>query len=150
MIATIAEGKVQRSQRSYGNHSPAIAATTVAEIDLSSISAIVAIIWKPLFSDHSYRSVPRCIAYANAFQDGCQHKHWESNRLGPFYGGSTKKRLSLQQIIFQRNTETSTGKSTAGKQSECNSIKVLTMSSLYFPSSSMLKNTHNYKKTRLM
>ena len=35
MIATIAEKKkVQRSQRSYGNHSPAIAATTIAEIKL--------------------------------------------------------------------------------------------------------------------
>ena len=51
---------------------------------------------------------------------------------------------------FQRNIERSTRKSTAGKQSGRNSIKVLNMSSLSFPSSSMLKNTHNYKKTRLM
>ena len=43
--------------------------------------------------------VPACIAYAHAFQDGCQHKHWESNRPRPFYGESTKKRLSLQQIF---------------------------------------------------
>ena len=63
MIATIAEIKVQRSLRSYGNHSSAvvaIVATTIAEIDLSFISTtvalvaffvaiatIAAIIWKP-------------------------------------------------------------------------------------------------------
>ena len=38
MIATIAviaeKKKVQRSQRSYGNHFPAIAATTITEIEL--------------------------------------------------------------------------------------------------------------------
>ena len=77
MIPTIAEKKkVQQSQRSYGSHSPAIAAITIAEIELflsqrslpvqslnsgfhiiaaianffffffSAIAAIVAIIWK--------------------------------------------------------------------------------------------------------
>ena len=65
MIATIAEKKVQRSQRSYsvsyGNHSPAIAATTIAEIDFSSISAIVAIIWKPLSSDRSDNNRMHCV-----------------------------------------------------------------------------------------
>ena len=112
-IAAIDEKNVQRSQRWYGNHSPAMAAitasvaTTIAEIDFSSISAIVAIvaiIWKPLSSDHSDLSdsklkVPGCIAYAHAFPDGCQHKHWESNRQGTFYGRSTKIRLSLHQIF---------------------------------------------------
>ena len=48
MIATIAEKKVQRS---YGNHSPAIAATTIAEIDFSSISAII---WKPSLQNRRY------------------------------------------------------------------------------------------------
>ena len=77
MIPTIAEKKkkVRRSQRSFGNHSPAIAAITIAEIELflsqgslslrslksgfhmiaaiaelfffSAIAAIVANIWKP-------------------------------------------------------------------------------------------------------
>ena len=62
----------------------AIVATTIAEIDFSSISVIVAIaaiIWKPLSSDHTARlsdfklKVPGFIAYAHAFQNGCQHKH---------------------------------------------------------------------------
>ena len=42
-----------------------------------------------------------------------------------------------------------TWKSTAGKQSERNSIKVLKRSSLSLPSSSRSKNTHNYEKTCL-
>ena len=46
MIAKIAAKKVQRSLQSYG-HSPAIVATTVAEID-STIVALVAIMWKPV------------------------------------------------------------------------------------------------------
>ena len=41
-----------------------------------------------------------------------------------------------------------TRKSTAGKQSERNSIKVLKRSSLSFPSSSRSKNTHNYASSR--
>ena len=146
MIATTAEKKVQRSQRSYGNHSPAIAAivaTTIPEIDLSSISAIVAIvaiIWKPLSSDRSdcsdndpwdrpqfYLSdrgdssdhmettlqlaiaatakVPGCIAYAHAFQDGCQHKHWESKGLGTFYGRSTKNDCLYNQFSKEYREE---------------------------------------------
>ena len=69
VIATLAEKKVQRS---YGNHSPVIAATTIAEIvvtviagewfhmiatiaevffsaiaAITAITAMVAIIWKP-------------------------------------------------------------------------------------------------------
>ena len=58
-IATIAGKKVLRSLRSYGNHSSAfvaIVATTIAEIDFSSIPtmvAIVAIMWKPLSKDCS-------------------------------------------------------------------------------------------------
>ena len=67
----------------------------------------------------------------------------------PFLWRKYKKKTVFTTNI-QRNKETSTGKSTAGKQSECNSIKVLNMNSLSFPSSSMLKNTHNYKKARLM
>ena len=63
MIATIALRK--KVQRSYGNHSPAIAATTIAEEwfymiamitevfffgPLAAITAMVAIIWKPGFN----------------------------------------------------------------------------------------------------
>ena len=64
-------------------------------------SAIAAIIWKPLSSDHSDRSDSK-ITRMHCVRS---RSNWESNRLGPFYGGSTEKRLSLQQIIFQRNTE---------------------------------------------
>ena len=72
MIATIAEKKVQRSLRSYGNHSSAIVAivaivATTIEIDVSSIStivAIVAIIWKPLSRDCcdrvAMKNIPEC------------------------------------------------------------------------------------------
>ena len=86
----------------------AIVATTIAEIDFSSIAVIVAIaaiIWKPLSSDHTARlsdlklKVPGCIAYAHAFQNGCQDKHLESNRHGTFFGRSTKIRLSVHQIF---------------------------------------------------
>ena len=59
MIATIAVSTEENVQRSYGNHFPAIvaiAATTIAEIDFSSISVIVAIaaiMWKPLSNGRS-------------------------------------------------------------------------------------------------
>ena len=90
MIAVIAEKKkVQRSQRSYGNHFPSIAATTITEIELFIsqrslslrslengfliiamitaiaelfFSAIVAIIWKPGLS---YASLVNKIRFNN-------------------------------------------------------------------------------------
>ena len=67
--ATIAEKEVQRALRSYGNHFSAIVAiaaivaTTIAEIDFSSISAIVATNWRSLWSygNHS----PEIVAMAD-------------------------------------------------------------------------------------
>ena len=49
--------------------------------------------------------VPGCIAYAHAFQDGCQHKHWESKRLGTFYGGSTKHDCLYNQFSKEYREE---------------------------------------------
>ena len=128
---------------------------TIAEIDLSSISAIVAIvaiIWKPLFSDHSDPSDSKSTSMhcvRSRFSRWLPTQTLREQSTSPFLWRKYK-RTTVFTTNIQRNTETSTGKSTAGKQSECNSIKVLNMSSLSFPSSSMLKNTHNYKKARLM
>ena len=72
----------------------------------------------------------------------------KASDLAPFMEEVQKTTVSTTNL--QRNIERGTRKSTAGKQSGRNSIKVLNMSSLSFPFSSMLKNTHNYKKTRLM
>ena len=72
----------------------------------------------------------------------------KASDLAPFM--EEVQKTTVFTTNFQRNIERSTRKSTAGKQSGRNSTKVLNMSSLSFPSSSMLKNTHNYKKTRLM
>ena len=104
MIATIAEKKLQRSQRSYENHSPAITAIAASA------------------------KVPECIAYA--------HVHIEKEIDFALFMEEVQK-TTVFTTNFQRNIETSTRKSTAGKQLEGNSINVLNMSSLFY----MLKNT---------
>ena len=104
MIAKIAKKKVQRSQRSYGNHSRAITAIAASA------------------------KVPECIAYA--------HVHIEKAIDFALFMEEVQK-TTVRTTNFQRNIETSTRKSTAGKQSQGNSINVLNMSSLSFPSSSI-------------
>ena len=138
MIATIAaidETKVQRSQRSYGNHSPAMAAITaivatkIAEIDFSSISVIVAIIviiWKPLSSDHSASQRPqikntRMHCVRSPFSKWLPTQTLRKQSTWHFLWKKYKN-TTVFTWNFQRNRETSTRKSTAGKQSERNSI----------------------------
>ena len=68
MVAAIGETKVQRSQRSCGNHSPAVVAIA---------------------------KMPRCNTYAHPFQDGCLHEYREFIEFGTFYVRSAKIRLPL-------------------------------------------------------
>ena len=68
MVAAIGKKKVQRSQRSCGNHSPAIVAIA---------------------------KIPRCNTYAHPFKDGRHHEYRECIEFGTFYGRSAKIRLPL-------------------------------------------------------
>ena len=63
------ESTLQRSQRLYGKHSPAIAASEVTA------------------------KIPGCNAYAPPFQDGTHYEYREIISFGNFYGGSAKIRV---------------------------------------------------------
>ena len=128
MIATIsavAEKKVQRSKRSCG---------------------------KPLSSDRRDRSdskSTRMYCVCSRFSRWLPTQKLRKQSDLVLFMEEVQKYDCLYNKFLKEYIETSTRKSTAGKQSERNSIKVLNMSSLSFPSSSTSKNTHNYKKTRL-
>ena len=91
--------------------SSAIAATTIAEIDLSSISAIVAIvavIWKPLFSDHSDPSDSKSTSMhcvRSRFSRWLPTQTLREQSTWPFLWRKYKKTTVFTTNI-QRNTET--------------------------------------------
>ena len=136
MIATIAaidEKKVQRSQRWYGNHSPAMAAITaivatmIAEIDFSSISAIVAIVAMEVTLQRSQRSQRQQIKSTRMHCLRARFSRWLPTQTLRkqstwHFLWNKYKNTTVFTSNFQRNVETSTRISTAGKQSEGNSI----------------------------
>ena len=132
----------------------AIVATTIAEIDFSSISVIVAIaaiIWKPLSSDHTARLSDLKLSTG---------MHCVRSRFSKWLPTQTLRKQSSWHFLwkkyknttvctsnFQRNIETSTRKLTAGKQSERNSIYFPNTSSLSFPST-MITRKHTSSRSR--
>ena len=132
----------------------AIVATTIAEIDFSSISVIVAIaaiIWKAtLQRSHGASQRPQ-IKYRDALRTLTLFKMAANTNIEK----AIVMALFMEEVQkydclysnFQRNIETSTRKSTAGKQSERNWIYLPNMSSLSFPST-MITRKHTSSRSR--